>query len=907
MYMQRQRRTLGSYIAIASRWLDLVLLSVAAIVTVMFTKPLIDVLANEVEKSAHLWSCWVAFGCALVITFLFWIVVTKLRGNCFRGLLSLPSNPPVWLFGVISAVAYAKLYTLFYDSPRFLEVDITKDTLFASVIFVLIGFTTCFARFVNNKIKKWIESSRRVSMGRSPDFADLSEDAVELIKWLNREQPILTCQQDRFDMAVFARRIMRTLTAKRMNTIGLVGPYGCGKSSILHMAEECMSTACTGRRKVITCWVSGWGFREGSATEHVLQSAVRQLSKYTDCISLVNVPARYQKALSECGGHFGRALCTMLTGWERRKEELSKLDFVLARIGKRLVIFLEDIDRNQKTEVFFNEITALLDGLKVLDHVSFVLALGPGYQGYRELEVLLKTCEHIEAVPGLDRRRVAKICMTFRNYCWQKLDKTVACISVDTRDKRMGILKKVKDHEDYIEYLELLPDNPLGGIVTFLDSPRVLKQALRRTLVTWQQLYNEINFDDLLVTNVIRASAPELFVYINRNITTLRSLSNAESKEKAEKDRETLRLELEKIVEKKSYDGKAAAVLIEFLFPGWTKPEGNLYPSMRESERKYQRVENDWPTDYWVRLNREELLADEIPDKDILMAIGAWNQNKEAKALKQQLPMRVAIDDEGVFEKLRQFKERIHKETIQELAEEQFRATLKEHKNRASMDNCPAVGSWWQLVSTDTLMDESLHQWLLGEIYKAMSISLGYVNDLYATWFKQLPALRRDIVAKAKEVYCDKPEVLINVLDPEEIGSISHFSYYYSLEKQGGQGFDPKEWRWLADTILKAGKLNPQIIVPQIPFLLVEVERRPGIRNGEKPMAESVVWDGDHIWIGKFVPDRAQKLFTDQFSELMRLLASDIDHSGLKKEQKAYVIAAHMYAKSWLSEHHPEP
>ncbi|GAI15237.1 unnamed protein product, partial [marine sediment metagenome] len=205
----------------------------------------------------------------------------------------------------------------------------------------------------------------------------------------------------------------------------------------------------------------------------------------------------------------------MLTGWEVREEELNKLDFVLARIGKRLVIFLEDIDRNQKTEVFFNEITALLDGLKVLDHVSFVLVLGQNYQDYREHEVLLKTCEHIEAVPGLDRRRVAKICMTFRNYCWQKLDKTVACISVDTRDKRMGILKKVKGHEDYIEYLELLPDNPLGGIVTFLDSPRVLKQALRRTLVAWQQLCNEINFDDLLVTNVIRAAAPELFVYIN--------------------------------------------------------------------------------------------------------------------------------------------------------------------------------------------------------------------------------------------------------------------------------------------------------------------------------------------------------------------------------------------------------
>jgi len=359
--MQRQRRTLGSYIAIASRWLDLVLLSVAAIVTVMFTKPLIDVLANEVEKSAHLWSCWVAFGCALVITFLFWIVVTKLQGNCFRGFLS---NPPVWLSGVISAVAYAILYTRFYDIPRFRAVDLIEDTLFASGIFVLLGLTTWAAPFVKNRIKTWIESSRRVSMGRSPDFADLSEDAVELIKWLNKEQPILTCQQDRFDMAVFARRIMGTLTAKRMNTIGLVGSYGCGKSSILYMAEDCMKTSCTGRRKVITCWVSGWGFREGSATEHVLQSAVRRLSEYTDCISLVNVPARYQKALSECGGHFGRALCTMLTGWEGRKEELRKLDFVLARIGKRLVIFLEDIDRNQKTEVFFNEITALLDGLR---------------------------------------------------------------------------------------------------------------------------------------------------------------------------------------------------------------------------------------------------------------------------------------------------------------------------------------------------------------------------------------------------------------------------------------------------------------------------------------------------------------------------------------------------------------
>jgi hypothetical protein len=61
----------------------------------------------------------------------------------------------------------------------------------------------------------------------------------------------------------------------------------------------------------------------------------------------------------------------------------------------RLVIFLEDFDRNWTDSVIRDEVPALLDRLGQLQNVSFVLTVGTDQQFS---EIMIRVCEHAESL-----------------------------------------------------------------------------------------------------------------------------------------------------------------------------------------------------------------------------------------------------------------------------------------------------------------------------------------------------------------------------------------------------------------------------------------------------------------------------------------------------------------------------
>jgi len=435
------------------------------------------------------------------------------------------------------------------------------------------------------------------------EFKDIIKDTKMLMEWIQKEEPIEDPSQDYFDMAVFARRIEYILRRTPVKTIGLVGPYGGGKSSILKMVEYYLRNPQKSKddnrapgskdfypsQDVIICWVSGWGFREGTAAQHVLQAATKQLGKHTDCLSITTLPTKYGRAIGDSGNVLARIISNILCGWQSPIDILKKLDVLLDRIEKRMVIFLEDIDRNKREDVFFNEISALLDGLKELKNVTFVLAIGEEHKGQ---EVLIKTSEHIETIPNLDRRLLIKMCETFRDHCLLKLDKNVRFNIDGKRDEHTGF-KRSKLMEEFAEIDERL-EKPIDYVTELLNNPRVAKLSLRRSYQGWEKLCGEIDFDDLFMANVIRSAAPEVFMFINENIASFQYLSSIDenSKDRADKSRDKLQDELKKISEGKEWNYEALNKTIDYLFRGWTEPAHTMYPDMRKSERKYQHIEN---------------------------------------------------------------------------------------------------------------------------------------------------------------------------------------------------------------------------------------------------------------------------------------------------------------------------
>jgi len=75
--------------------------------------------------------------------------------------------------------------------------------------------------------------------------------------------------------------------------------------------------------------------------------------------------------------------------------QLKKLDEILAVAKLRVIIFLEDIDRNTSEDLIKSELPSLLDRLRQLDNVSFVLAIGTEHH---LSQILVRICGHMESL-----------------------------------------------------------------------------------------------------------------------------------------------------------------------------------------------------------------------------------------------------------------------------------------------------------------------------------------------------------------------------------------------------------------------------------------------------------------------------------------------------------------------------
>ena len=470
------------------RWLDIFLLIFIVLVLCYLFNPFLNSLGEKLDENFFRIPFWIYLSVNALSTVPVCFVLIRLGGFRIQDLWTITSLrfPPLWIATLIGAFLY------FLITP--LQGILAEPEDFVSKLpYILIGFApivpgiiiTSFLNFLSSNYKKQYLFPKRASSSFSSiaSLQSFIEHPDALIKWLHQEIPIQKPGEDLFDFSVVARRIARLLQEKPLKTIGLVGPYGCGKSSILNLIEyylhnysqENEDKALFNPKDIIISKTSGWGFKGGAAAENILHAIIQELSKHVDCLGLVSVPSQYRSAFSNTGYAWCRILAILLQPSHNPIGLLQKIDGVLICIRKRLVIFLEDLDRNIEDEVFWNEILSLLDRLKGLENISFVLAIG---QEPKTVGVLMRIAEHTETIPPLPRRQMIDLLSSFRNFCFEKFPEDVDLLSKEEREDNIGIRPHKVDHLAELMGVDLL--YPIGAIAKILINPRLTKAALRR-------------------------------------------------------------------------------------------------------------------------------------------------------------------------------------------------------------------------------------------------------------------------------------------------------------------------------------------------------------------------------------------------------------------------------------------
>ncbi len=187
------------------------------------------------------------------------------------------------------------------------------------------------------------------------------------------DRPIASWTEDRFDRAPFAAQVANII-ARRADpsslVVGIYGPWGDGKTSVLQLIREALSE----RTDVVAMTYNPWFY--GASTEAITKSFFQSLGEAlekTGWFSKENIGSLVSK-LGKAIPHVGEAVSAYgeAMSSESLVETREKIGQILKKHGKKVVVFIDDIDRLDRADIQTLFKLVRLSG--DFDHTTYVLA-----------------------------------------------------------------------------------------------------------------------------------------------------------------------------------------------------------------------------------------------------------------------------------------------------------------------------------------------------------------------------------------------------------------------------------------------------------------------------------------------------------------------------------------------------
>jgi hypothetical protein len=705
-----------------------------------------------------------------------------------------------------------------------------------------------------------------------PDNASLEElvrDWRRLERWLQRE---IAAEDDLLGNWQVAQRLANHLIQDG-GTIGVVGPFGCGKTSIVKWIISAVERRNKSeRRQVWVCVVSCWGFEDSaSAIQATLTQAVQTVGRHVDFFSIRHLPESYRKTFS-AGGDWVRNLSDLVIGISDQIEQFKSLSAILHAFNARLVIVVEDLDRTNTTRFDRQEVLALLQRLKELDGLSFILTGDATQANTGNLDNRIdfaRLCDHIEVLREFQPRQVAMVVQAVRNRCLTAFREDINTHPAnDDRWSEMGITVS------YAVGTIAIPT----ALARLLRTPRGLKHTLRRTYQTWQRLHGEIDFDHLLLVNALRHGAPEAFDFLWQNWNPYDADPTRRGAASQQRNRvyRQLREEWERITEHAEWSRSVVEALIDFLLP----ENVLLHDADDFAGNRQMRSQGIGAREgrYWRRIVNEETEADQVRDQEVLHDMRDWYTSRNLDARLVEGLVRGA-DYAATWEHFAEQNDSWDGQTVLCFAGQVF-ARLRTDKTPRQLPDNPPDGFivLWRRAHRIVQRNESCAEWLEAQIREAMPLSLQLVLDLYHNWASPISGIvgledreqiRRAVHESAQQRF-QNGQALIRAAHPRQPYELYHL--VFPPDQPEGRASilrGTEHWSWLGPFILDALRQQTHLFAPKVGYLI----------------SEHIQMQTPGTYIPRVVPERLQGMFGDQAEEVIRLLGEARDRlAGAERE-----------------------
>ncbi len=352
---------------------------------------------------------------------------------------------------------------------------------------------------------------------KEPTKENLSEneEAIGTTEYYRTDYPLNDRKKDRFQRINFSKRIAETIIARKNPdgvVIGIYGDWGEGKTSVLNFIEETLNQS----PDIIVCKFNPWRFQDET---HLLigffnllaaklnksintkgEKIGKLISDYADILVPTLSPIEGMTGMSP-----GKAVKKIALKYAtvEIEEQKKRIGTILENSKKRIVIFIDDIDRLDKKEIqtVFKLVKLTGDFLftsyiLAFDEKMVAKALGEIYEGGDE-QAGRNFLEKIIQVPlrlPLAQKEALK------KFCFDCVTEILDINKISLSEEEAGRFVRVFT-------ARLLPR---------LSTPRMAVRFSNAISFSLPLLYNEVNTTDLMLLEAIKVFFPELYNFIRQ-------------------------------------------------------------------------------------------------------------------------------------------------------------------------------------------------------------------------------------------------------------------------------------------------------------------------------------------------------------------------------------------------------